>query len=171
MPGQRQIEARWGVPFWQLVADFADQGLPRSDVAKALGYHRDGFYDLLTRNPHKDPFDSSNIVAAYVRESGESFRAALERMAAAGMSKTAAAVAIGYADSWSLGRAMVARGVIVKFTPALGRPRIHPLPVERGPNVSSGWPSWSQVYEMTPDLPVSTTERRLKPGPAQPQRS
>lgn len=170
MPGQRQIEARWGVPFWQLVSDFADQGLPRSDVAKALGYHRDGFYDLLTRNPRKDPFESSNIVASYVRETGESFRAALERMAADGMSKNAAAVAIGYADSWSLGRAMIARGITVKFTPKLGRPRIHPVPVERGPNVTSGWPSWGQVYAMTPDLPVPTTGRRLKPEQAPPQR-
>lgn len=138
------------MPFWQLVADFADQGLPRSDVAKALGYHRDGFYDLLSRNPSKDPFESSNIVAAYVRETGETFRSALERMSAAGMSKNAAAYVIGYSDGFGLARAMEARGIEIEFKPKLGRPRIREIKEPRGPGITRGWPSWEEVYKMSP---------------------
>jgi hypothetical protein len=148
MAGKRQVEARWGLEFWQLVRDFADQGLPRCDVAKALGYTRDGFYALLTANPSRDPFEGSNIVAAYIRDSGEGFREALERMRDEGRSWEYAAKAIGYCDGSRLKRAAQMRGVMIELRGKPGRPR---STVSRKPTVSNfttKWPSWNKVYAM-----------------------
>lgn len=140
MAGKRQIEARWGVKFWQLVADFADQGLSRSDVAKALGYSRAGFYELLWDNPERDPFEDSNIVAAYVRDTGQSLRDAVTAMARSGYTGTEAAHAIGYADQWGLKRALAARGIVVEFKRKHKRPRETPHI-----SVTRGWPTWGKV--------------------------
>jgi hypothetical protein len=148
MAGKRQIEARWGLEFWRLVEDFADQGLPRCDVAKALGYTRDGFYALLTANPSRDPFGGSNIVAAYIRDSGEGFREALERMKAEGRSWGYAAKMIGYCDGSRLKRAAQMRGVMVELRGKPGRPRLaHVKPISVS-DFTTGWPSWGKVYAM-----------------------
>jgi hypothetical protein len=153
MAGKRQIEARWGVCFWDLVADFADQGLPRSDVAKALGYSRAGFYELLWDNPDRDPFESANIVAAYVRDSGETLRQAVTRMAKQGYTGRKAAETIGYYDWWGLKRALDARGISVEFK---AKPRRKPPPV--GPDVSRGWPTWKQIDRMTKSKPTTSEQ-------------
>lgn len=145
MTGIRQIEKRWGVEFWQLVRDFAEQGLPRSDVGKALGYSRDGFYTLLARNPGKDPFDSYDRAAAYVKETGESLGDALRRMARNRYNWEQAATEIGYANGWSLKRAAQLRGIKVDFGTRRGRPRTKPKTIPIGPDVSRGWPTWGKV--------------------------
>lgn len=113
MGGKIQVEERWGMRFWQLISDFAHQGLPRSDVAKAIGYTTHGFYELLYKNPELDPFEDSNIVAGYVRDSGEAFSAAVNRMAGQGLSGRKIAHAVGYADWTSAKKALEARGLQV----------------------------------------------------------
>ena len=145
MSGIRQIEKRWGVEFWRLVSDFAEQGLPRSDVGKALGYSRDGFYDLLARNPGKDPFDSYDHAAAYVKETGESLGDALRRMARNRYTWAQAAAEIGYAGGWALKRAAELRGIKVDFGTKRGRPRNRQVKAGRGPDVTRGWPTWDKV--------------------------
>ncbi len=160
MTGIRQIETRWGVPFWDLVADFADQGLNRSDTARALGYRVDSFCSLLSRNPGKDPFDCYVIAQAYLKDTGETMRQALERMAIEGRSWAYAASAIGYSDGSRLKRAAESRGIHVVMNSRHGRPRTRPIPLCRGPNVSQGWPTWEQVYKLTrasPDATVTVT--------------
>lgn len=150
MSGQRQIEARWGVNFWQLVSDFADQGLTRFDTARALGYHPHSFCYLLASNPGKDPFEPFIRATAYLKDTGETMGQALHRMAEEGRSWGYAAKVIGYSEGHVLKRVAVARGIKVEMTSTHGRPRTRTVRKEpRGPNVTDGWPSWAKVYEMT----------------------
>lgn len=51
MTSQAYVTQRWGLPFWQVVADLAGQGLLRSDAARAIGYTPRGFLQLLNRAP------------------------------------------------------------------------------------------------------------------------
>jgi len=146
--GKRQIEARWGIDFWQLVSDFADQGLTRFDTARALGYRPDSFCKMLTQNPKRDPFDEFLRAQAYFKDTGETLRQALERMALERRSWGYAARAIGYADGSALKRAAVRRGVTVEMNSKHpGRPRKHPIAPKRG-DLTLNWPSWEKIYEI-----------------------
>lgn len=163
MTGKRQIEARWGVEFWQLVADFADQGLTRFDTARALGYRPDSFCKMLAQNPKRDPFEPSSRALAYLRDTGENLREALERMAKEGRSWGYAARAIGYRDGSQLKRAAIHRGIIVQMNSKHpGRPRVRPVPEKRG-DLTLNWPSWERVYEIGGG-PVPQQRRKKKSG-------
>lgn len=149
MAGKRQVEARWGVKFWQLIADFADQGLTRFDTARAIGYHPQSFCDMLADNPTLDPFEPFIRATAYLKDTGETMGQALHRMAAEGRSWGYAARVIGYSDGYTLKRMTAARGIKVDMTSVHGRPRTRTPRTEiRGPNVTDGWPSWAQIYAM-----------------------
>ena len=164
MTGVRQVENRWGVIFWKLIADFADQGLSRFDTARAIGYRPDSFCALLGRHPEHDPFEDSVIALAYLKDTGETMRQALERMAEEGQSWGYAARQIGYADSTGLKRAAEARGIQVELKSTIGRPRTH---VKRRSedrlNVTTSWPTWEKVYEMT-SPPLSQQRKKKKHG-------
>lgn len=108
---QRVVPDRWGYPFWDVVRDFADQGLSRAQVAKAIGYSISSFMALLEKNPERDPFEPSNIVANYVRDSGESLSEAVTHMAARGFTISEAARFIGYEGAEGLRYAMKVRGI------------------------------------------------------------
>lgn len=149
MSGKRQVEARWGVPFWQLIRDFADQGLTRSDTARAIGYRVDSFCHMLANNPGRDPFDDFIVAQAYLKDTGETMRQALERMSAEGRSWGYAARQIGYGDSHNLKRAALARGINVQMnSKPTGRPRVRPIPAPKETPFTTGWPSWERVYAM-----------------------
>lgn len=112
---QSVVPQRWGYPFWDVVRDMADQGLSRAQTAKALGYRSRRFEVLLRNNPHLDPFEPRLVVATYIRDTGEGFRAALERMAAAHYTLAAASREIGFSTPEALAAAMRDRGVYVRF--------------------------------------------------------
>jgi hypothetical protein len=125
---QAAVTERWGYPFWEVVADMAAQDLNRAQVAAALGYNYVHFWELLGFNPDKDPFPIYGVVANYIRDTGETFRAALERMAAAGYSLRAAAREIGFTQGHALQYAMRTRGIEVQFKRAEPKPpRIRPM--------------------------------------------
>lgn len=148
MTGLRQVEARWGMDFWQLIADFAEQGLTRFDTARALGYTEQAFCHLLSRHPKRDPFEPSSRALAYLQDTGENLRQALERMAVEHRSWGYAARVIGYADGSTLKRAAEHRGIFVEMnSKAPGRPRIHKQPENRG-DLTLDWPSWERIYEI-----------------------
>lgn len=162
---RKVIEARWGVLFWKLVADFADQGLSRSDTARAMGYKIDSFYKLLARNQQHDPFDTSVIPLAYLNDTGESMRRALERMAAEGRSWGYAARIIGYADGARLKRAALTRGINVEMNSKhTGRPRLHPVAKKRD-NLTTNWPTWEKVYAMTGGAVPEQRRKKKANGP------
>lgn len=150
MSGKRQIEARWGVEFWQLVRDFSDQGLTRFDTARALGYRPDSFCKMLCRNHKRDPFDDFLRAQAYLKDTGETMRQALERMASEGRSWGYAAKVIGYFHGSALKRAALQRGIVVQMNSKHpGRPRIHAKRTpEQRLNVTNGWPTWEKIYAM-----------------------
>lgn len=143
MAGKRQVESRWGLPFWDLLSDFADQGLSRFDVARAIGYRPDSLCALLNANPGKDPFEMSNRVVAYLLDTGETFGQAVNRMANQGLTVTEAAQAIGYSCPSGLRYAMRTRGISVTFNSPKRKSRKKTI---RGPNVTTGWPTWAEVY-------------------------
>jgi hypothetical protein len=161
MTGIRLVEARWGVEFWKLVSDFAEQGLSRFDTARALGYSPQGFCHLLSRTPSKDPFDPSSRSLAYLKDTGENFRQALERMSLEQRSWAYAARAIGYSDGHTLKKAARHRGITVEMNSKHpGRPRLHPVPEKRS-DLTLNWPNWSEVYAMG-GLPVPEKWKRKK---------
>lgn len=148
MTGIRLVESRWGVEFWQLVSDFADQGLNRFDTGRALGYSPQGFCHLLSRHPGKDPFEPSSRALAYLRDTGENLREALERMSKEGRSWGYAARVIGYCDGHTLKKAAEHRRIVVQMNSKHpGRPRLHKQPEKRG-DLTLHWPSWDKIYAM-----------------------
>lgn len=142
MSGRRQVEARWGVGFWVLVADFAAQGLSRFDTARALGYRPDSFCTLLRDNSKHDPFDESDRALAYLKDTGETLSQAVCRMAAQGMLATEIARVIGYRDACGLKRGLACRGIRAQFPERSTRKRKQ---APREPGLSRGWPTWTQV--------------------------
>lgn len=113
---QKRVPQRWGYPFWEVVRDFADQGLTRFDVARAIDCTPQHFCKLLTANPDKDPFEPYGVVEAYVRHTGEAFGDALRRMAAEGKTHAEASREIGFTGKGpSLQYAMDVRGIEVAF--------------------------------------------------------
>lgn len=117
------IEARWDMPFWDLVRAFAEQDLSRHDTARALGYNRDYFYELLAKHPEHDPFPRYSLVPAYTLDTGEGFRQALKRMIAAGMSVSAIATTMGFGRTDRLRYAMATRGIELEFPEPAPKPR------------------------------------------------
>lgn len=155
---RRRISERWGMPFWDVVRDLEAQSLNRFQAAAALGMDRNGFTLLLRQHPEHNPWGSPNVVANYVRDTGESFRAALERMAAEGYSLNAASRAIGFAgrqQNSGLRYAMKVRGIEVPFC---WRPvaKAKPRKLPRGPNIQKGWPTWEQIYKLTRASPTAS---------------
>lgn len=120
---QFTVPQRWGYPFWDVVADFAAQGLSRFQVARAIGYTEKHFCKLLANNPEHDPFEPYGVVANYIRDTGEGFRQALERMAASGYSLSAAAREIGFSSYQPLQYAMRVRGIEVTFQKRQAKPK------------------------------------------------
>lgn len=154
MSSKRQVERRWGVPFWRLIEDFAYQGLTRFDTARAIGYRPDSLCSLLSSNPDKDPFEPSNRPLGYLRDTGENFSQAAHRMAAEGLLATEAARIIGYRDASGLRRALESRGIEVTFKKHASKvkpPRVVPI------NITTGWPTWTQL-----GFPINRLNRAAK---------
>lgn len=112
---QLTVPERWGYPFWEVVRDFAEQGLTRADTGRALGYRSRRFEVLLRENPEHDPFGPYHVVSAYIKDTGEGFRAALQRMADAHYTVAQAAEAIGYSKRETLRAEMRKRGIVIRF--------------------------------------------------------
>lgn len=142
MTGKRQIEERWGMEFWRLISDFADQGLTRFDTARALGYRPDSFCSMLSRNPGRDPFENSNKALAYLQQTGETLRSAAERLSRKGVLISEAARQIGYSCPSGLRRALDARGISVKFGVRENKRKSKP---KCDPQITRGWPTWGQI--------------------------
>lgn len=111
----RLIEARWGMPFWDLMRDFAAQGLTRMDTARAMGFANPKTIHTLLRRAPLDPFPIRHgVPTQYTLDTGETFRAACIRMAPT-HTITEAALILGYTACGSLRHAMRVRGIEVQF--------------------------------------------------------
>lgn len=105
-----RIKSRWGLPLQQLLNDFADQGLTRKQAAQALGVSYSAIREHLVKD---DPFPDQLVASSYVRESGETLRAAVARMVSDGMTGESMARAIGFSNYDSLKRSLRSRGIDV----------------------------------------------------------
>jgi|GEM_PF-4202444 len=111
---QQRIEARWQRPFWDLVRDFAEQGLTKASTARALGINPTVFHRMIVRHgvdlfPHK-----VSIPEQYFRDTGETFKAACLRLSKTHLISEAARY-VGYAKWQPFRYAMQARGIEVTF--------------------------------------------------------
>lgn len=114
---QREVEERWGMPFWELVGDFAAQGLTMADTARAIGYNKDVFHKLVHASGYRGLWPRRvSLPVQYVADTGESFRAACERLAATTHMREAARQ-LGFASGQNLRIAMKVRGIEVEFQP------------------------------------------------------
>lgn len=148
-----RIETRWGLPLTQLLNDFADQGLTRKQAAQALGVSYSAIREHLVKG---DPFPDQLVASSYVRESGETLRAAVARMVSDGMTGESMARAIGFSNYDSLKRSLRSRGIDVpvrqkKPKPA---PRIKAVKPSIKPAVTKAHPwrtaenrSWKERQE------------------------
>lgn len=148
MPGRRQIEAKWGMEFWALIRQFAEQGLCRSEVAQVLGYDRSHFYKMLATNPAHDPFEGYAQAVTYLADTGETFGQALARMSAENRSWNYAATVLGYSRGSALKRAARSRGITIELRGKPGRPSNQTRQPPVDSNFTTGWPTWKQVYGM-----------------------
>ena len=123
---REEIEDRWGMDFWSLVRDFANQGLSRRQTGMALGYSWQHFHSILRKRPDADPFEEYGVIANYIRDTGESFGVAIRRMAAVGYTFAQAQREIGYCDNGNpLRYAMKVRGIDVEFSKVKAQPKAY----------------------------------------------
>lgn len=59
-----EVEARWGMPFWELVRDIASQGFGRNATARILGVPREAFRKLVQSHPGEVQFRTDAALAA-----------------------------------------------------------------------------------------------------------
>lgn len=115
------IEARWGLTLPALIRDFHAQGLSQADTARALGYDPAAFCVMIGRDKLDNPWRRPSVVVEYVKDTGEPFRAAVQRLAAT-THITEAARVLGFASTENLRIALRSRGIDVTFQP-YQRPR------------------------------------------------
>lgn len=112
---QQRIADHFGKPFWTVLREHAEQGLTRSQTAKALNMPPGALYQALARYPERDPFPPVvSIIQRYYLDTGETFRDACIRMAPTHLLSEAART-IGYADVGPFRNAMHARGIYLTF--------------------------------------------------------
>lgn len=147
---RNRVSERWGIPFWDLIRDIFDQGFNRAKAAAIVGMDRNAFTALMRANPDNNPWGSCNVVANYVRDTGEPFRDALLRMQREGYSLNMVNKAIGFcgaSQNSGIRYAMKVRGIEMQFDWAPPK-KAKRKKADRGPNVTKGWPTWGQVYAM-----------------------
>lgn len=119
---QREVEARWGMPFFDVLADLAAQDLNMRDAGRAIGYETWNQYvalrQVLDRHPDQNPWAHHHSVPAqYTLDTGESFKDAVVRLSKT-HTVTEAARAIGYTGDKPAGNlryAMKAHGIEATF--------------------------------------------------------
>lgn len=102
------------MPVAQLLSDFAEQGLTRKAASKALGVTPMTLYRWMS-DADCDPFPAQGVASEWVRDTGVPLGEELARLAAAGISKAAAARAIGYRDNRGLDGLLASRKLHVHF--------------------------------------------------------
>lgn len=111
------VELRWGMPFWTLLNDFAEQGLTVAKTAKALGCNYATLYAILRKNPQSNPFPQKRSKPVeYTIDTGEPFKVAVLRLAET-HTQHAASVALGYNNQWHFQRDLKRYGIEAEFRP------------------------------------------------------
>lgn len=75
----QEIEARWGIPFAQLVSDMHAQGLTQCVAAQVVGMHKGLFNEWVNRI--HNPWASPPITVRYKQQTGRDFFEAVEMLA------------------------------------------------------------------------------------------
>lgn len=76
---RKDLEARFGIAFGDLMQRFADIDFSRSDTAAVLNVSYQGLIKLLNR--HGDPFPAQPMTIRYRQDSGETVSEAIQRLA------------------------------------------------------------------------------------------
>lgn len=89
-----QIAARWGIPFADVAASLAAQGLSAKDSAQAVGMRPDNF--AVAAKAAGVTFDTSHRRTQISRDRGREFWSLMRDIASTGATREAAAKEIGY---------------------------------------------------------------------------
>jgi hypothetical protein len=108
-----QIEARWGMPFSQLLEDLAEQDFSMRQAAIALGCNREALR-VYVASMERSPWAPREVAAVWLRQTGETITAAARRLAETHTISQAARV-LGYYNCMGLRKALKVRGVTVQF--------------------------------------------------------
>lgn len=89
-----QVATRWGIPFEEVAASLAAQGLSGTDAARAVGMGHCRFIEAATR--HGVTFDQSRRRTQISRDRRREFWSILRDIAETGATREAAAKELGY---------------------------------------------------------------------------
>ena len=137
LPRRKVLEAEWNMPLMDILNVLAARGMTRRQAADELGLNCDHMNAMVAASDEECPWERVDVVANWVRDTGEPFGDALRRMAAQGYTLTEAAIAVGYSDCTGLINCMKARDLVVDFPRRTRAPKPYREPVvpmyRRGP--------------------------------------
>lgn len=108
---RKDLEARFGIAFGDLMQRFADIDFSRSDTAAVLNVSYQGLIKLLNR--HGDPFPAQPVTIRYRQDAGESVSEAIQRLAP-DHTQSSAARAMGISEA-ALRSYIATRGLEIEF--------------------------------------------------------
>lgn len=109
---RKDLEARFGIAFGDLMQRFADIDVDRKATAALLNVPYPALMKLLER--HGDPFPAHAVVVRYRQETGESLTAGITRLASLGHNEFSAARELGVSES-SIRRCVTSRNLDITF--------------------------------------------------------
>lgn len=110
----QEIEARWGIPFAQLVRDMHAQGLTQRMAAQVVGMHKDLFNKLVSRI--NNPWARPPIAVRYRQQTGRSFFEDVEMLARQHCASQVAVI-VGVSSAKNLRLILQRYGRRVQFQP------------------------------------------------------
>lgn len=115
----QEIEARWGIPFAQLVSDMHAQGLKQRVAAQVVGMDKDLFNKWVNRI--HNPWYRPPITVRYKQETGRSFFEDVEMLASQHCASHVAAM-VGVSSAKNLQLILQRYGKHVEFQPGRNTP-------------------------------------------------
>lgn len=115
----QEIEARWGIPFSQLVSDMHAQGLKQRVAAQVVGMDKDTFNKWVNRT--HNPWSRPPITVRYRQETGRSFFEDVATLARKHCASHVAAM-VGVSSARNLQLILQRYGKHVEFQPGRNTP-------------------------------------------------
>lgn len=115
----QEIEARWGIPFSQLVSGMHAQGLKQRVAAQVVGMNKHTFNKWVNRT--HNPWSRPPITVRYRQETGRSFFEDVATLARKHCASRVAAM-VGVSSAWNLQLILQRYGKHVEFQPGRSAP-------------------------------------------------
>lgn len=155
---RKDLEARFGIPFDELMREYAARGISRSEAGRQLGVNPNSLRQILLRG--YDPFMPQDAAMRYLRQNGESLATAAARLAKTHTLNQAAQL-LGVQHQ-ALRRALEARGITIEFKKRYGAGRKQKPPKKwNSYEVNGVKGSIRELTAMFASVPLSTVRHRI----------